>query len=269
MPRRSELPDGPSLQDTQPLRLRRCLLGWILAVAVRLAAPFPTIAQTAGAPGSVPDLSGIWLLAGGMNEWETRGRRFSPEDPPFTPQALEQFKANRAGLPPGYDGGLDAMDPNTYCFPPGAARSMLMPYPFEIVVQPDQVYILFEYGSGIRRIYTDGRSRPQGGPEDPLPTWMGYSTGKWDGDALVVETDSLRAETWLDRIGTPHSAALRMAEHFRRLNNSALEVEFRFEDPKTFTRPWGGKKLYEPHFEITEYVLCEESLEMGQIRRRN
>jgi len=232
---------------------------------VRLAAPFPMFAQTAAVPGSVPDLSGIWLLAGGMNEWETRGRRFRPEDPPLQPGALEQFKANRAGLAPGYDGGLDAMDPNTYCFPPGAARGMLMPYPFEIVVRPDQVYILFEYGSGIRRIYTDGRRRP----DDVLPTWMGYSAGRWDGDTLAVETDSLRPETWLDRIGTPHSDVLRMAERFRRVNNSVLEVEFRFEDPKAFTMAWGGKKLYEPHFEITEYILCEEHLEMGRIRGAN
>ena len=252
LPRQSELPDGPFLRDTQPLGLRRCLLGWILAVAVRLAAPFPMLAQTAAVPGSVPNLSGIWLLAGGMNEWGTRGRRFSPDDPPLQPWALEQFKANRKDLPQGYDGGLDAMDPNAYCFPPGAARSMLMPYPFEIVERPDQVYILFEYGSGIRRIYTDGRARQQGGPEDFLPTWMGLSIGKWDGDTLAVETDSLRPETWLDRIGTPHGDVLRMRERFRRVSISALEVNFRFEDPKAFTRAWGGKKLYEPHFEITE-----------------
>lgn len=195
-----------------------------------------------------------------MDEWETRGRRFRPEDPPFIPRALEQFQANRAGLPPDYDGALDSMDPNTYCFPPGAARSMLMPYPFEIVERPDQVYILFEYGSGIRRIYTDGSARP----EDISPTWMGYSIGKWDGNTLAVVTDSLRAETWLDRIGTPHSSALRMEERFRRVNASTLEVEFRFEDPRTFTRPWGGKKRYEPHFEITEYDLCEEHLQLGK-----
>jgi len=234
---------------------------WVIG----LITPFPMLAQTAAAPGSVPDLSGIWLLAGGMNEWETRGRRFRPEDPPLQPWALEQFQANRAGLPPGYDGALDAMDPNSYCFPPGAARSMLLPYPFEIVVRPDQVYILFEYGSGIRRIHTDGRARP----EDAPPTWMGYSIGKWVGDTLAVETGSLRAETWLDRIGTPHSDALRMAERFRRLNGAVLEVEFRFEDPKAFTGAWGGKKLYEPHFEITEYVLCEEHLQMGTIRGAN
>ena len=59
---------------------------------------------------------------------------------------------------------------------------------------------------------------------------------------------------------------LRIRERFRRPNSSSLEIEFQFEDPEAFTRPWGGRKLYEPHFEITEYVLCEEDLEMGTAR---
>ena len=269
--------DELTLRGTQPHKRFACteivfpllrivfFTTWVLAWTAGFAVPFSLLAQTPAAPGSAPDLSGIWLLAGGMNEWETQGRRFRPEDPPLQAWALEQFKANRAGLSPGFDGALDTMDPNTYCFPPGATRSMLMPYPFEIVQRTEQVYILFEYGSGIRRIYTDGGVSPE---DSPL-TWMGYSTGKWEADTLAVETTALRAETWLDRIGTPHSDALRMAERFRRLNSSALEVEFRFEDPKAFTRPWGGKKLYESHFEITEYILCEEHLEMGRTRGPN
>ena len=200
-----------------------------------------------------------------MNEWETRGRRFSPGVPPLRPWALEQYTANRAGLPQDYDGALDARDPNAYCFPPGPSRSLLMPYPFEIVQRPDQTYILFEYGSGVRRIYTDGRTRPQ---DLPL-TWMGYSIGQWDGETLVVETVSLRPETWLDRIGTPHSDALRIQERFRRRNRASLEIEFLFEDAEAFTRAWGGRKLFEPHFEITEYILCEEFLEMGTVRGAN
>ena len=83
-----------------------------------------------------------------------------------------------------------------------------------------------------------------------------------------METVSLREETWLDRVGTPHSDALRIVERFRRLNRNTLEVEFRFEDPKAFTKPWGGKKVYtlQTTTEMTEYVLCEEHLEMGTIR---
>ena len=236
-------------------------LASVECLALALAGILPAVAQTAASAAAFPrpELSGIWLLAGGMNEWETNGRRFSPGTPPLQPWALEKYRANRAGLPDSYDGALDQMDPNTYCFPPGAPRSMLMPYPFEIVQRPDQVYILFEYGSGVRRIYTDGRKHP----DDAPAAWMGHSIGTWQGDLLVVDTVALREETWLDRVGTPHSEALRMRERFRRPNSSSLEVEFWLEDSKAFTQPWGGKKTYEPGFEITEYIICEEHLKMG------
>ena len=58
---------------------------------------------------------------------------------------------------------------------------------------------------------------------------------------LVVDTVALRPETWLDPLGTPHSDALHMVERFRRPSRDTLEVEFHFDDPKTFTKPWGGK----------------------------
>jgi len=44
-------------------------------------------------------------------------------------------------------------------------------------------------------------------------------------------------------------------------------VEFEFQDPKAFTKPWGGIKQYELQtVGITEYVQCEEHLEMGKPR---
>jgi len=76
---------------------------------------------------------------------------------------------------------------------------MVMPYPFEIVQRPDTVYILFEYNSGVRRIYTDGRKHP----DDVVPTWMGHSTGNWQGNTLVVDTMALRPETGLIPSNTP------------------------------------------------------------------
>jgi hypothetical protein len=222
-----------------------------------LAASHGALAQN-----TAPDLSGIWMLGGGM-AGGAGGRRFSMEEPPLQPWAFEKYKETRAGLTDPNDGGRNEFDPSAFCFPPGAARSMMMPFAFEIVQRPDQVYILFEFDSGIRRIYTDGRKHA----EELDPAWMGHSTGKWEGDTLVVDTVSLREETWLDRVGTPHSDALRIVERFRRLNRDTLEVEFRFEDPKAFTKPWGGKKIYALQAtEMGEFVLCEEHLGMGTIR---
>ena len=69
-------------------------------------------------------------------------------------------------------------------------------------VRPDPglIVILYEASSGIRQIFTDGRPLPD---NDPQPWWYGYSTGKWDGDTLVVETTGFRDDGWLDIWGSP------------------------------------------------------------------
>jgi hypothetical protein len=239
-----------------------------LAVAWTVALLFaPGIqAQTAGerAPDyQPPDLSGIWMIGGGMDAGRN-GRRFGMEDPPpLQPWALEKYRAARKGIEDPNEGGLDELDPDHYCFPPGAARSMIMPFPFEIVQTPEVVYLLFEFNSGTRRIYLDQKEHP----DDYPVTWMGHSIGRWDDDTMIVDTTLQREETWLARVGTPHSDELRMIERFLRPGRETLEVEFEFQDPKAFTKPWGGRKLYELQtIGISEYVQCEEHLEMGKPR---
>jgi hypothetical protein len=215
-----------------------------------------------GTEQKTPDLSGVWIPGGGMMGG-VEGRGFRAQVPPLQPTAMEVYEANRKGLTGFGDKGLDELDPNTYCYPPGAPRSMVMPYPFEIVQRPGVVYIFFEYGSGVRRIFTDGRKHPA----DAEATWMGHSIGAWQGDTLVVDTVALRPETWLDPLGTPHSDALHMVERFRRTGPAALNVEFRFDDSKTFTMPWGGTRVYQAtDAEISEYFVCEEDLQMGKPR---
>ena len=243
------------------IRIVGLIVAWVAALLLTPGAQAQTAGQ-GGAGNSARDLSGIWMLGGGMSAG-AGGRRFSMAEPPLQPWALEKYQAAREGVTDPNEGGRNELDPSFFCFPPGAARSMIMPYPFEIVQGPEVVYILFELNSGTRRIYLNQQEHP----EDYGPTWMGHSIGKWDGDALVVDTVSQREETWLDRVGTPHSDALRMIERFRRRGREALEVAFAFEDSKAFTKPWGGTKQYELQtVGITEYVQCEEHLEMGKPR---
>jgi hypothetical protein len=47
---------------------------------------------------------------------------------------------------------------------------------------------------------------------------MGYSVGKWEGDTLVVETNGLNNEGWLDMNGHPQTEAVHLTERFRRRN---------------------------------------------------
>ena len=59
---------------------------------------------------------------------------------------------------------------------------------------------------------------------------------------------------------------LHLTERFRRVNQNTLEIEFTFDDPKTFTKPWTGKKVFQlqpPGFEMKEHVICEEYRKLG------
>jgi hypothetical protein len=106
--------------------------------------------------------------------------------------------------------------------------------PWKAVQTPGAVIILFHESLHYRQIFTDGRPFP----EDPAPTWLGYSIGRWDGDTLVAETIGLTEETWLDEGGHPHSDALRVTERFRRAAVGMLDVAVTIDDPKAYVGPW-------------------------------
>ena len=115
--------------------------------------------------------------------------------------------------------------------------------------------MLFEHDHWVRQIWMDGRELP----EDPAPTWMGYSVGRWEGDTLVVDTVGFNDKTWLDQVAHPHTEKLHLEDRWRRVEPEVLEVEFTFEDPEAYTRPWTGKRLFglKPDWEIQEEVFCE------------
>ena len=66
--------------------------------------------------------------------------------------------------------------------------------------------------------------------------------------------------TWLDGLSHPHSDALHVIERIRRVAQDRLDIEFLFEDPKAYTKPWKGKKIFflKPNWEIMEYMTCED-----------
>ena len=110
----------------------------------------------------------------------------------------------------------------------------------EIVQAPDRLVMLFEYDVVYRIVYLDGR----GHPEDAVPTWMGHSIGRWEGDTLVVHTANFNGKSWLDRVGHPYSEELQLTERIRRVGDDTLQVDITFHDPKTYTRDWTGQKMF-------------------------
>ena len=232
--------------------MRNHLIGSLAMLMAAMAICPATFAQTAGNP--IPDLTGIWFA-----DFTVYGGRFTREDPPLQPQALAVFQRNREGLSFG-DTGLDPLDPLTYCYPVGSLRQMLLRH-FEIFQTPKEVLFIHEFDSAVRRIYLDGRAHPDGWPFG----WMGHSVGHYDGDSLVVDTVGFNDTTWFDRAGTPHSTELHVVERFRRPSHDALAVDFRFEDPKTFTHPWTASRIYplRTDLEVLEHVTCEDTLRIG------
>src|SRR4029077_12962810 len=85
-----------------------------------------------------------------------------------------------------------------------------------------------------RQIFTDGRPLPA----DPEPSFFGYSTGKWEGDTLVVQTFGFRDDLWADLSGSPITESAKVTERFRRPDYGHLEIEITVNDPKAYTAPW-------------------------------
>ena len=128
---------------------------------------------------------------------------------------------------------------------------------YRIIQSPTVVAVLYESGTGrYRQIYMDGRKLP----EDPNPTWLGYSVGHWEGDTLVVESAGFNDRTWLDRAGHPHSENLRVTERFRRVDFGHMQYQITFDDPETLTKPLTLSLAvnYRPDTDMLENV-CNEN----------
>src|SRR5262249_12337763 len=123
-------------------------------------------------PDGKPDISGIWRADKNSAKYiSDLAADFEPGELPIQPWAEALSKERTAGA-------HASEFPAAHCLPPGVplldAGSAL--YPLKIVQEPDLVVILYEAMSQFRQIHLDGRTLP----EDPTPTWLGYSIGRWE-----------------------------------------------------------------------------------------
>ena len=195
-------------------------------------------------PDGKPDFSGIWHAAR-RSPCTAEGSRFIPcgieiggspharnfgvDMPgglPYQPWVAELVKQRTA------DDGVD--DPHVRCLPDSPPRTWTMPHLTKAVHTPKLLVLLYEVNAIYRQIFIDGRPLP----EDPNPGWNGYSTARWEGDTLVVQTAGFRDGLWIDMSGSTLSDAAKMTERMRRPNYGTLELEITVDDPKGYTRPW-------------------------------
>jgi len=217
-----------------------------------------------------PDLSGVWQLPGeprapnglfGLGEsLNSRYFRdvlsdFPANARPLTPEGAERLRQHAQ---PG------TFNPTLNCLPDGVPHGNLLPEPFKIVHSRGLIVMLYEVETTFRQIYLDGRKFP----EDPSPTWQGYSVGRWEGDTLVINTMGFNDRGWLDARGTPHSTEMRVEERFRRLDYGHLELKITITDPKTFTQPISFTVVEEllPDTDVLEHYCTENEKDDARIR---
>ena len=110
--------------------------------------------------------------------------------------------------------------------------------------------------------------------EAPVDTWMGWSIGRWDGDALVVDVTDQIDQTWFDRSGNFHSEALKVVERYTLVDRNTINYEATMSDPQVFSRPWKiSMPLYrhvEKNAQVMEYKCVEfvEELMYGHLRKQ-
>ncbi|MFT3905914.1 MAG: hypothetical protein QM718_06390 [Steroidobacteraceae bacterium] len=192
--------------------------GWMLGAAcVALGV------QAAGAP----DISGPWQASADIKSLKVDGGGA----PPLTAKGQQLLKEHQA---------RPDDDPIKRCLPPGNPRTMNQAaFPFNIVQGQKFYTVMFEWNHLPRVIYMTGAHF-----ENLGPGYFGQSVGHWDGDTLVVDTNTYNDATWLDDSGLPHSDALHTVERIRLRDANTLEVKIRFEDPAIYSKPWSTTLSY-------------------------
>ena len=211
-----------------------------------VAEPVVITESATSAAASQPDLSGIWQAVNTAH-WNVEGHTAKKMpvtgvigayggmlagtsvvvggEIPYRADALAAREVNQADWA--------NLDPAAKCYIPGIPRQTYMPAPFQILQTDSEIFIAYEWGSNSRSIFMD---RP--GTSAPLPSWMGYSLGRWEGGTLIVDVTSQMTDTWFDAAGNYHSGSLHVEERYRMIDENHIEYQALITDPEVFTEPW-------------------------------
>jgi hypothetical protein len=210
-------------------------------------------------PDGKVDLTGPWV-GGGSNGNIERDGGLKAGELPLLPWAKELMSKR-----------LEKDEPYTACLPMSVPR--VNPYPWKFAMSYTSkglthIYVLHETGdAGAHRVvYMDGRPHPA----DPIPTWWGHSTGRFEKDTLVIDTIGYNDKFWFDSRGTPHTEQLHTVERWTRINWGRITNDFLLDDPGAFSRPVNLKftgRLLRPDLktgggELMEFI-CLEGNEYG------
>lgn len=201
---------------------------------VAMSAPAPRL------PNGRPDLSGIWI----SDRTPVGEESPSSGDSLTTSRHMEDMGVDMpAGLP--YQAWLIPIvaertanlaidDPHIRCLPDNFLRAYGLPHLLKFVHTPDLLVVLNEMNAGYRQVFTDARPLP----DDPSPSWQGYSSAQWSGDTLVIDTIGIRNDTWIDWHGSVLTESAKVREEISRPDYGHLDIKVTVDDPEAYTQPW-------------------------------
>jgi hypothetical protein len=233
------------------MRTRASVAACFSAVAGFVALQAGAAASTADktADGK-PNLTGVWLVEKPQAELKT----IAGKAPPLKPEAAQLYAKRKQAKA----SGKDADDPVADCLPHGVPRLLNAAQPIHILQKPKQVTVLYQANHQSRLFYIDDPIPSADAMPDP--NYDGYSSAKWDGNALVVNTYGLNAQTWMDDVGMPHGEKLTVVERYELTSPDTLRVKLTLTDPETFTAPWDAQLTYkrQPNLRFREDVCAEK-----------
>ena len=210
--------DSPML--SRPLA-RLGVAATLLAVAAIGVASVGVSAQTAEA--QAPDLVGVWN--GGFGARPVNGPNM-----PWTPDNFPVLNERAVAFQGVFD---EAIAPKYDCVPSASPALQYDPYFMEVVQWPDRVIFRYEKDDVLRNVWLDGR-------EPPLNefTVQGFSVGRYEGDALIVETTQFVFDItgFDDYNGIPSSQLKKVTERYWR-EGDELRMTLTVEDPLFLREP--------------------------------
>jgi hypothetical protein len=207
-----------------------------------LAAPAPKL------PDGKTDFSGVWSPPTGY--LRDLARDLKPDAVPFQPWAKTLYDERAAGK-------FWREEPDANCLPQGVPKVLLAPAPWRMVQTPERIFFVHEAFNLWWQVFMDGREFVPSA--DVTPTWHGYSTGKWEGDTLVVDSRGFNGKVWLDQLGKPSTEQLHVTTRFRRKDFGNMDIQVTIDDPGAYTKPWtvNVPVRLQPNAELMEFICLE------------
>jgi hypothetical protein len=230
----------------------------IFAATLSASLGFAATKPIARAADGKPDLSGVWQ-GGGVSLYGEPGLSKAPAaPPPVNPPPKREPLPYQSWAETKTKTFTPADDPTLRCLLPGVPRITSMPMPFEIVETPKEIVITYESFHAFRIIPINDKLQH---PTDLVPTWMGDSVARWDGDTLVVDATGFNDKTWLSGTGSFHSEDLHVVERFTLNSDDTITYVATVTDPKVLTKPWttGALLRRPPNTRVEEYECIENN----------